>query len=131
MKDECVGFCGSDSGKFSWIGEYEPEDPAQYLMIDPIANVFPHCRIWNPVSSDILLVGSTQQYPLQVERMKARYGHARVAADLSAGGIESLLTVMVVQMNDSAHTEKIFPGYSQRAEWGILRTRIQSLLSHD
>jgi len=85
-----------------WIQGYELEDSTFFMMLETFSGVFPYYTIWNPTSSDTVLVGACAPYGNDLGNMKSLAARPSVLEDLKLIGIESLLPILGMQMRDSA-----------------------------
>jgi len=83
-----------------WVQSYEIEDASFYLILETFTRSYPYYTLWNPMRADVMLMGSTERYGPNVDRMSARMKRPAVAADLRALGMGSALPVLMLQMAD-------------------------------
>ena len=90
----------TDQGVFVlWLHAYELDNEAFLMMVETFASVFPEFSMWNPMTEDIMLMGSRGGTKAEPALMRERFAQPAVQKDLQGIGIADLLSVLAMQMS--------------------------------
>ncbi len=81
-----------------WFHVYEMDDETAGLVFRTFRAVFPHVRIWQSMTSDIILLGSKQPIQLDPAAMQAKFETARVKENLSHIQINDIPTLLSLEI---------------------------------
>ncbi|MBI3327060.1 MAG: fused MFS/spermidine synthase [Nitrospinae bacterium] len=90
-----------------WFHTYEMDDDTLRLILRTFASVFEHVSLWSTVPADILLVGSSSPLSLDFKRLEERFDQGAVREDLRRLGIDSLPTVLSLQVASDATVRRL------------------------
>ncbi len=80
-----------------WVQLYETSDAAVEMVLATFGSVFPFFSIWETLPGDLLLVGTTEPAPWDLQAMEARFGFPGVTQDLRRADLYSLHVLLGLQ----------------------------------
>jgi len=90
-----------------WFHLYEMDDDILRLILRTFASEFDHVTLWSTSPGDILLLGSSAPVPLDFKRIQERFGRAEVREDLRRIEIETLSTILSLQVASDATVRRL------------------------
>lgn len=80
-----------------WLHLYEIDDETFKLVVRTFARSFSEVTVWQPMSSDVILIGSVGQCDIDLNRMNASFEQERVKSDLSRISVTDVPTLLSLQ----------------------------------
>jgi len=80
-----------------WVQLYETSDAAVEMVLATFGSVFPFFSIWETLPGDLLLVGTTEPAPWNLQAMESRFQFPAVAKDLRRADLFSLHVLLGLQ----------------------------------
>lgn len=87
--NSCRARLRPDGLMVQWLQAYESNDAAFNMVLATFASVFPHVSIWEGRTSDMMLVGSSQPIPVDLDAMSRRFAEPAIKADCRRIGLTS------------------------------------------
>lgn len=81
-----------------WIHAYEMTDETLKLVLRTFTRSFEHVTLWSTMTGDLLLVGSRIPVSVDFKKSLTRFNYPKVNEDLRRLGIESLPTILSLQV---------------------------------
>ncbi len=81
-----------------WFHNYEMTDEILRLVLRSFTASFEHVTLWSPTVADLLLIGSKVPIPVDFEKSLTRFKDTKIKEDMSRIGIDSLATVLFLQV---------------------------------
>jgi spermidine synthase len=106
-----------------WFHLYEVDDETVRLVVRTFRSVFPHVTVWQSLTTDVLLVGSSEVLQVDEQGLAAKLRIEKVKADLARIQIADPATLLSLQMI----SERPLREY---ASSGPLNTEDKPLLEH-
>jgi predicted membrane-bound spermidine synthase len=66
-----------------WFHLYDNSDETVEIILHTFVTVFPHTSVWRGSINDMMLIGSTEPYQVDLAALEARFHHPDVEADLA------------------------------------------------
>ncbi|MBI2985988.1 MAG: fused MFS/spermidine synthase [Deltaproteobacteria bacterium] len=85
-----------------WFHSYEMTDETLRLVLRTFAAAFEHVTLWNSMTADLLLIGSSKPLAVDFKKSLDRLSSSGVMGDLRRIGISSLPTILSLQMASDA-----------------------------
>lgn len=102
-----------------WFHNYEMTDETLKLVLRTFTTAFEHVTLWSSMTADLIIIGSRSPLPVDFVKSGARLGQAGVSEDLRRIRIETLPTLLSLQVaadggvrkaaGDGAVNEDLFP----------------------
>ena len=89
-----------------WIHTYEMTDETLRLVLRTFTRSFKHVTLWSTKTRDLLLIGSTGPVPVDYKKSLTRFNNTKVNEDLRRVGIESLSTILSLQVTSDVGVRK-------------------------
>jgi predicted membrane-bound spermidine synthase len=89
-----------------WIHSYEMTDYVLKLVLRTFAESFENVTLWSPMGNDLLLIGSKAPLNLELKKSLGRFHNANVREDLRRIGIETLPTILSLQVASDKGVKK-------------------------
>ena len=106
-----------------WFHLYEVDDETFRLVVRTFRSVFPHVTVWQSLTTDVLLVGSSEVLAVNEERLAAKLRIEKVKADLDRIQISDPATLLSLQLVSEGPLREY-------ASSGPLNTEDKPLLEH-
>jgi spermidine synthase len=106
-----------------WFHLYEVDDETFRLVVRTFRSVFPHVTLWQSLTTDVLLVGSSEVLTVDGEKLAAKLKIEKVKADLARIQISDPATLLSLQMVSEGPVREY-------ASSGPLNTEDKPLLEH-
>jgi spermidine synthase len=92
-----------------WFHSYELEDESALMILETFASRFPYHSIWNPLITDILLVGAPEPHAPSIERFVERSRVPSVSEDFAQLNWPSAVPLLFTQMANHMETRNDAP----------------------
>ncbi len=96
--ERCRERMGPDGIMSQWFHMYEIDDETFQLVVRTFASVFPHVTLWQSMSADVVLIGSSKPLGISEEKLRDRLADPAVSSSLRSIGVEDGLTLLSLQM---------------------------------
>ena len=106
-----------------WFHLYEVDDETFRLVVRTFRSVFPHVTVWQSLTTDVLLVGSSEVLRIDEEKLLTKFQLEKVKADLARIRISDPATLLSLQMLSEGPVREY-------ASSGPLNTEDKPLLEH-
>lgn len=106
-----------------WLHLQEIDDEAFRLVVRTFRSVFPHITVWQSLTKDVFLVGSTEPVRFDEEKLVQRLTGAAVKGDLARVQVPDAATLLSLQMISEGPLREY-------ASDGPLNTEDKPLLEH-
>ncbi len=80
-----------------WVQLYETSDAAVEIVLATFGSIFPFFSIWETLPGDLLLVGTTEPTPWDLQALETRFRSPAVAQDLRRADLYSLHVLLGLQ----------------------------------
>lgn len=94
----CRGSLKQGGLMVQWVHVYESSNEALQIVLATFATVFPHFSLWQTLPGDLVLVGSVEPRPADLEGMQRRFSMPSVTADLRRIDVYALAVVLGLQV---------------------------------
>ncbi len=81
-----------------WFHLYEVDDETVRLVVRTFRSVFPHVTLWQSLTTDVLLVGSSEALQVDEEKLARKLSIEKVKADLARIQISDPASLLSLQM---------------------------------
>jgi len=81
-----------------WVQMYETSDEVLQMVFRTFSSTFPHFTVWKTGSGDLLLVGKTEPFSVDLEASQVRYGLPQIKADLARFSCTSFASFLCAQI---------------------------------
>lgn len=106
-----------------WFHLYEVDDETVRLVVRTFRSVFPHVTVWQSLTTDVLLVGSSETMDADEQALAAKLTNEKVKADLARIQIVDAPSLLSLQMISEGPVREY-------ASAGPLNTEDKPLLEH-
>lgn len=131
-----------DGIMIQWVHAYEMTDDVLRLLLRTFTASFEYVELWNPMGTDLLLIGSKAPPAVDFEKSLKRFNDPGIKEELKRLGIESFATILSLQMASDEGVRKaagkgrvnedLFPILEYEAPKAFFLGRnSRFLLSHD
>jgi spermidine synthase len=88
--ESCAARLNTNGLMVQWVQIYETSDETFNIVLRTFASAFPYLSIWHPTMTDLILVGSSEPYQVDLEATGKRFAEPAVKADLERIDITQL-----------------------------------------
>lgn len=103
---QCRGRLTGDGLMVQWFHLYEMDDQTLRLALRSFRAVFPHVTVWQSLTPDIILIGTTQPMQLNAAAIGAKFRNDRVLQNLARIQITDVNTLLSLQSLTEASLEE-------------------------
>ncbi len=87
-----------DGMMVQWFHLYEMDDETLRLVLRTFQSIFPNVTVWQPFTSDVILIGSIDPLQPNFEALKKKFDIPRVKSDLANIDIPDAATLLSLQV---------------------------------
>lgn len=87
-----------------WVQTYETNDDTLRMVLATFTSVFPFASVWQPMSGDLILIGSTSRLPRDIAALQRRFDEPSVTRDLQRVDIFRLPVLLSLQLISEDNT---------------------------
>jgi len=96
--EECKRRMNSGGLMVQWFHLYEMNDDLFKMVVRTFQSSFEYVSIWEPLSKDVIMIGSNQPLVLDIDRMQADIAMKSVKEDLQRINIPDIATLLSLEM---------------------------------
>jgi len=96
--EECKRRMNSHGLMVQWFHLYEMNDDLFKMVVRTFQSNFEYVSIWQPLSKDVIMIGSNQPLVLNIDRMQADIAMKSVKEDLQRINIPDVATLLSLEM---------------------------------
>jgi len=96
---DCLSRLKDGGAMVQWVQAYEIDDEAFKIVLRTFHSVFPEVTVWQPINSDIIMIGSQKKISPDLGASGERIEQKAVREDLARIQIHDLLTILSLQIS--------------------------------
>ena len=100
-----------------WFHLYELQDSDLELVLDTFKSVFKYVTVWNPMGSDIIIIGSANEQKADFSKMEQLLTIDSVRDDLKRIKIQNIITLLLTQMLSEKSVSFYFMGNNINSDY--------------